>query len=645
MMEGFDSRSAYSLAAKRMFWPVTASIATTLAAFLPLMFWPGVSGKFMSFLPVTVFMVLTGSLLYALIFGPTLGALFGKAEVQDEKHIANLAELENGDPTRLKNFTGLYAKVLTIATRYAVVTMLVTVTILFSSFWAYGKYGAGSVFFSDSDPQYAQVMVKSRGNLSVDEANALVLEVENQVLQVGDIKSINSYAQPPGSNTRDLDRIGSIFVEMHDQGERSRSSELALEEIRDRTKGLAGISVEVQKMEQGPPVGKKVSIQFSSKYRDLLEPAVTRVREYMDSRSDLRDISDSRSLPGIEWELNVDRAQAALYGADVAQVGIGVQLLTNGIKVGEYRPDDAEEPVDIRVRYPLSDRGIGALDDLRVSTPAGLVPISNFVTRVATPNVDTTERIDGVPVESLRADVMPGVLASDVVAEIQAWIDSQQWDPRLKITFRGENEEQEDANSFVLVAFGLSLLLMFVLLVTQFNRLYQSLLILFAVVLSTAGVLLGLLITGNPFSAILTGVGIVALAGIVVNNNIVLIDTYNHLQREHPELDYISLIVRTGAQRLRPVVLTSVTTVFGLLPLASNYSIDLINREIVYGGQLSSFWVPLSQAIVSGLSFATVLTLVTTPAMLALAHQSRALGRKLLARLGPRFNKQEPLFE
>jgi multidrug efflux pump len=173
-----------------------------------------------------------------------------------------------------------------------------------------------------------------------------------------------------------------------------------------------------------------------------------------------------------------------------------------------------------------------------------------------------------------------------------------------------------------------TLLLMFVLLVTQFNSFYQSSLILFAVVLSTAGVLLGLLITGKPFSAILTGVGIVALAGIVVNNNIVLIDTYNHLRREHPELDYISLIVRTGAQRLRPVVLTTATTVFGLLPLASNFSIDLINRNIVYGGMMSSFWVPLSQSIVSGLTFATLLTLVATPAMLALPHQFRfMLGR------------------
>jgi multidrug efflux pump len=178
-------------------------------------------------------------------------------------------------------------------------------------------------------------------------------------------------------------------------------------------------------------------------------------------------------------------------------------------------------------------------------------------------------------------------------------------------------------------------MLMFILLVTQFNSIYQSILILVAVVMSTAGVLLGLLVLEAPFSAILTGVGVVALAGIVVNNNIVLIDTYNHIRREHPELDYVSVIVRTGAQRLRPVMLTTVTTIFGLLPLASNLSIDLINRTIVYGGQLSSFWVPLSQAIVSGLTFATLLTLVATPAMLALPHQIRgwiAKGRDRLQR-------------
>lgn len=627
MMEGFDARAAYTLAAKRMFWPVTASIATTLAAFLPLMFWPGVSGKFMSYLPITVFTVLSGSLLFALVFCPTLGALFGKAEVKDEKHIANLAELENGDPTRLRNFTGLYAKVLNVATRYAAITMVITLGIIWASFWAYGKYGKGAVFFSEAEPQYAQIFIKSRGNLSIEETNAIVLDVEERVLQVADIKAINTYATTPGSNTRDLDRIGGAFLELHAENERDRGGNAVLEEIRERTAGMPGVAVEVQEMEQGPPVGKPISLQFSSKKRELLEPAVTVVREYMNSLPELRDISDSRSLPGIEWELSVDRAQAALYGADVLQVGVAVQLLTNGVKVGEYRPNDAEEPVDIRVRFPYGDRGVGALDSLRISTPQGLVPITNFVSRKATPNVDTNERIDGTPVEVLLANVQPDVIASDVTEKIQSWVDEQQWDPQLTITFRGENEEQDEANAFVSLAFSMSLLLMFILLVTQFNNLYQAVLILFAVVLSTAGVLLGLLITDSSFSAILTGVGIVALAGIVVNNNIVLIDTYNHLKREHPELDYVQLIVRTGAQRLRPVMLTTVTTVFGLLPLASNYSIDFIARTITYGGQLSSFWVPLSQAIVSGLTFSTLLTLVATPAMLALPHQLKQATR------------------
>ena len=235
-------------------------------------------------------------------------------------------------------------------------------------------------------------------------------------------------------------------------------------------------------------------------------------------------------------------------------------------------------------------------------------------------------------VEFIRAEVAPGVLADTKVKEISAWLNTQTLDPRVDIEFRGANEEQSDSIAFVQVAFLMSLLLMFVLLVTQFNSLYQSVLILVAVVMSTAGVLLGLIVTQMPFSAILTGVGVVALAGIVVNNNIVLIETYNHLRRERPELDYISLIVRTGAQRLRPVLLTTVTTVFGLLPLASNLSIDLINRTIIYGGQLSSFWVPLSQAIVSGLTFATLLTLVATPAMLALPHQAKHVWERFKSR-------------
>jgi len=637
MTEGFDRRAAYALAAKRMFWPVTASIATTLAAFLPLMFWPGVPGKFMGYLPVTVFTVLSGSLVSALLFGPVLGALFGKAGARDARSMENLQQLEDGDPTRLRGFTGMYARVLAYASRYALVTLGLIMTILVASFWAYGEYGRGMVFFSDTDPKFAEVSVRARGNLSAAEINGLVREVEHEILRVKGIKGINTHTTVNAGTRSSFDRIGGIFVELHDEGERDRKGAEIFEEIRERTAPLAGIAVEVQKMEQGPPVGKPVQLEFSAYDRSLLEPAVTRVREYMDTLPELIDVDDTRSLPGIEWRLTVDRAQAALYGADVSQVGVAVQLVTNGVKVGEYRPDKADDAVDIRVRYPSESRGISALDEIRVSTPKGLVPISNFVKREPSPNVDTLQRIDGIPVEFIRANVAEGVLADDMVQEIEAWLATQSFPPSLDIEFRGANEEQAESMAFVQAAFMLSLLLMFVLLVTQFNSFYQAALILVSVVMSTAGVLLGLLITGSPFSAILTGVGVVALAGIVVNNNIVLIDTYNHLRKEHPDLDYVALIVRTGAQRLRPVMLTTVTTVFGLLPLASNLSVDLVNRTIIYGGQLSMFWVPLSQAIVSGLTFATLLTLVATPAMLAVPHQVRALmrpptGRKRLLR-------------
>jgi multidrug efflux pump len=622
MVEGMHRREAYAAAAKRMFWPVVASVATTLAAFLPLMFWPGVSGKFMRYLPVTVFTVLSGSLLYALLLGPALGAVFGRAGVVDKRSVATLKQLEDGDPTLLPGLTGWYARVLRWCSMHAIVTVMVTLGILIGSFMAYGQFGRGMTFFSDSEPKYGRLTIRARGNLSGEEINGLVSEIEDVIVSIEGLESINTQTSIPGGASRfsGLDQIGLIFLELQEENLRQPTGTEIFEEIREKTGKFAGVVVELQKQEQGPPVGKPVQLQFSSHDKTLLEPAVTRVVNYMNSVDGLRDIEDTRSLPGIEWKLTVDRAQAAVFGADVLQVGTAVQMVTNGVKVGEYRPDRSDDAVDIRVRYPESSRHISALQELKVMTPRGAVPMGNFVTSEAVPNVDTIQRIDGIPVEFIRANVAPGVLADDKVGEISAWLATQEFETGLNIQFRGANEEQADSMAFISVAFSLSLLLMFVLLVTQFNSLYQATLILFAVVMSTAGVLIGLLVTGKPFSAIMTGTGVVALAGIVVNNNIVLIDTFNHIRKQHPELDYVSLIVRTGAQRLRPVMLTTVTTICGLLPLASNFSVDLINRTIFYGGMLSSFWVPLSQAIVSGLAFASILTLVATPAMLALPH-------------------------
>jgi multidrug efflux pump len=626
MGDGMDHKAAYAEAVKRMFWPVTASTATTLAAFLPLLFWPGVPGQFMGYLPVTVFTVLVGSLMYALLFGPVLGTLFGRPSAHSSKTAEAMHLLETGDPTQLQTLTGKFARFLMLVCHRPFMTLTIIFSLLYCIFWAYGKYGVGTIFFSDADPQFIQVSVLGRGNFSASEVDELVLEVEREILQVSGIRFVNSRTILPGGgggSRSSSDRIGSIFLELYPESERSMKGNAIIQEIRKRTDHLAGIRVEMLPLEQGPSVGKPIQIELTSRERGLLEPAMARVRAHLDTLPELLDIDDTAVLPSIEWRVEVDRAQAAIYGADVSSAGIAVQLVTNGVKVGEYRPDGADDAVDIRVRFPRNERGIRALDELRISSNQGMVPLKNFAKMQPAPGVDTFKRVDGIPVELIRANVVDGVLADGVVHQIEEWLQKQEFDPALKIRFRGANEEQDESMAFVGVAFMLALALMFILLVTQFNSFYQSSLILLAVIMSTAGVLLGLLILGKPFSTLLTGVGVVALAGIVVNNNIILIDTFNRVRQAHPELDIRSVIVRATAQRLRPVLLTTVTTVCGLLPLACGFSVDLLSRSVAVDGEMAIFWAPLSQAIVFGLSFATLLTLVATPAMLAFPTQVR----------------------
>jgi multidrug efflux pump len=594
MSEGADHKAAYAEAVKRMFWPVTASTATTLAAFLPLMFWPGIPGQFMSYLPVTVFTVLSGSLLYALLFGPVLGTIFGQPTAHATVPVAIRDELEHGDPTRLGGFTGLYARAMREVCAQPAATLGAIAVLLISIFWAYGHYGKGTIFFNDTDPQFLTVSVSGRGNFSAQEVDKLVRSVERRVFSVPGIRSMNTQTLLPGSSGGGpdavADRIGVMFVELTPESERSDSGFDIIRHIRERTFDMPGLRVEVQPVEQGPSIGKPIQIELRSRNRELLKPVMAEIRAYMETRPDLIDIDDTRPLPSIEWLMEVDRAQAALYGADVTTSGIALQLVTSGVKVAEYRPSGADDAVDIRARYPLEYRGIKAMESIRVSTNQGMVPLSNFVSVEPAQGVDTLRRVNGSPIERIRAQVVEGVIPDDAVADLKMWLDGQDFDSRVDIQFRGANEEQEESIAFVSVAFLLSLLLMFVLLVTQFNSFYQSVLILLAVIMSTAGVLVGLMLTERPFSAILTGIGIVSLAGIVVNNNIVLIDTFNFVRQRHPELPINSVIIRATAQRLRPVMLTTATTVFGLLPLALGMSVDLINRNINAGGQMAVFW-------------------------------------------------------
>ncbi len=694
LREGEPPERAYALAAKRMAWPIIASTATTLAAFAPLLFWPGIVGEFMKFLPITLVATLTASLAMALLFVPVLGTNFANVtqivimvvsvalgggagagianmlvgaafggdapafvpplavvalaavgafrgfriglwlsrlavrsltrKLEDTgDQAALLASEESFDTAALTGFTAWYVGLLRLALKRPGIVLACAVGVLVGSWVLYGAMGKGVEFFPDVEPEQAALQIHARGNLSVAEKSALVAEVEQRVLALqaerGEFDSVYSLSGNLPARDKDAeDVIGTINVEFT-EWDRRRPADVILADIIARSSDLAGIFVETRKEEAGPPVGKPVQVQLSSRYPELLEAEVAKVRRFANGLSGLKDIEDSRPLPGIEWEIAVDRAEAAKFGADVTMIGNAIKFVTNGMKITDYRPDDSDDEIDIVARYPYGARTMDQLDEIRLQTTEGLVPIANFVERTARPRTGQLRRVDAIRVMTVRADVLPGVLADDMVRQIRAWLPSAGIDPRVDVEFRGEDEEQKAAQAFLQKAFGVALFLMAIILVTQFNSFYSAFLILSAVVMSTVGVMLGLLIVGQPFGIVMSGIGVIALAGIVVNNNIVLIDTYDRLRARLA--DPLDAILLTGAQRLRPVLLTTVTTVLGLLPMVLQLNIDFVNREISQGAPSTQWWVQLATAIVAGLSFATVLTLIITPSALMLRER------------------------
>ena len=632
MAEGLPRRESYGLAAKRMAWPIISSTATTVAAFLPLLFWPGVVGEFMKFLPMTVSSTLTASLLMALIFVPTLGATFGGGRgAADAARLKALARGEGGDLRALGGMTGLYVGVLSGALRHPGKVLVAAVIVLVGVWYAYSQYGRGIEFFPDVEPEAAVLHIHGRGNLSIDERDALVREVEAHVLAMDaerdEFDSIYAVTMANAATDSELaeDVIGTIQLEFADW-QRRRTADEILEEIRRRTAGLAGIIVEPRKMEGGPPVGKPIQVQLSSAQPELLDPAIARLRAFVESLPGVVDVEDTRPVPGIEWQLAVDRAEAAKYGVDVTTVGNSIQLVTKGLKFGDFRPDDSDDEIDIVARYPIHARSIAELDNIRVPAGDSFAPISNFVERQARPKVGIINRVDGARVLAVRADVLPGVLADDKVREIRAWLAQADLDPRITVEFKGEDEEQRDSQAFLSKAFAVALFLIAIILVTQFNSFYSAFLILTAVVMSTVGVLIGLLVTNQAFGIVMSGIGVIALAGIVVNNNIILIDTFDQLRPT--ESNPRDAILRTGAQRLRPVMLTTVTTILGLLPMVLGVNIDFVTRTVSYGAPSTQWWTQLSTAIAFGLAFATVLTLVVTPCALMVRENVRSWRRR-----------------
>ena len=630
MAEGDSRHDSYSRAAIRMAWPIIASTCTTLAAFFPLALWPGTSGEFMKYLPITLIAVLSASLIMALLFVPTLGAIFGRTGANTEDARRNLTAAERGDLDTVTGVTGRYVRFLKRSLRHPGLNVAGVSALLIFVYGAFFVFGKGVEYFPDVEQPFGMVDIRARGDLSTAERDHLVRQVEERVLGMPEIEFLYAKTGVGGQGAAE-DQIGSLTLNYVDWRLHRPSDEI-LAEIRERTSDLAGIRIETRKPDPGPPIGKPVHIEFTSRNVELLSAAVARVREVVEQHPGTLNVEDSRPLPGIEWQIKVDRAEAARFGADVSLVGAMVQLVTNGIKIGEYRPDDSDDEIDIRVRYPERSRSLAQIDELRIPTPQGLVPISTFIDRVPAQKVSTIHRTDMRRTLTIDADVSAGYLVDDVVRDLRDAVDGMDLDSRVSAEFRGSTEDQREDMAFLERAMMMALAIMAIILVTQFNSIYQAGLILTAVVFSTGGVLLGHLVMGKPFGVIMSSVGVITLAGIVVNNNIVFIDSYNVL-RSRGEAPF-DAILRTCAIRLRPVLLTTVTTIVGLMPMVFGVNFDLINREVSVGAPSSQWWTQLASSVAGGLAFATILTLFLTPSLLMIQanvvarwHARRDAGR------------------
>ncbi|NHB76074.1 efflux RND transporter permease subunit [Rhodobacter calidifons] len=605
MSEGMDKREAFAMASHRMTGPVVAATMTRVAAFSPLLFWPGVVGEFMKYLPITLIVTLSASLVYALIFVPTLGAILAKPFKHPPEHK-----------------DGAYMWVVGKAVRHPVIMLFLAIGLLVAVPFAYGKYGKGVIFFPDVEPEYGLLYVKARGNLSIAEKDALVAQAEARILGWPGIATVYTRTGAAGGMGQEVDAdvIGVIQYEFVDWRERKNANAI-LADLRAAMVGIPGVDIQVSVPQAGPPTGKAIQIQLSADDPTYLNEVAVQVAARLAQVPDVIDISNGLPPPGIDWELKVDRAAASRYGIAPSTVGAMVQLVTGGLKLSDYRPAGADDAVDIVLRLPADQRTISALDQLRIQTAAGSVPISNFVTRTAAPTTGTLTRLDGARTVTVQAGIREGVQPDGVYAQVTAALEAANLDQfGIRWKLAGEDAEQAEAGAFLSKAFGAAIFLIFIVLLAQFNNFTSVWLVLSAVVMSTIGVLLGLMIMGQPFTMVMTGIGIIALAGVVVNNNIVLIDTYDTLRRAgRPKIE---AILQTCRERARPVVLTALTAILGVLPIAFGLNLELLSHEVTIGAPSTQWWIALSSAIVYGLAFSTVLTLLIIPSLLMLVTRA-----------------------
>jgi multidrug efflux pump len=624
MQQGKSRQEAAEIGTNQVAWPVITSTLTTLGAFIPLLFWPGIMGQFMGYLPETLIMALTASLFVALVINPVLSARYQRAKP--------LMGNGNGtNPAKEVLTKRIYRRLLIGALNHRLVVVFLAFAMLIASVGSFVLFGKGTEFFPETEPRRAYVHIKAPEGTNLDASDGLVAQVENIVSQYDDIRYVISNIGAAGGDPfsqggtgTHINRVALDFKDFHD---RSRSSSEIIKEIRTKVLStIKGAEAQVEKEKEGPPTGPPINIEITGNDIFVLGDLAAEVRNRIKDIPGLVDLKDNFVKGKPEIRVRIDKEKAALLNLDTYTIAYTVKAAINGVKVGVFR--EGKDEYDITARLPDKDRhSVENLKRITISGPRGEpVPLTSVADVSVESGMGAIMRLDQKRVVTLSGDVS-GRLANDVIQEIDRRLKHDfTWPRGYAYQFTGEQREQEKAQAFLSKAFIAAIFLILLVLLTEFNSFTTPLIVLTSVLLSLIGVFFGLLVTGTAFGIIMTGIGVISLAGVVVNNAIVLIDYYRQLM--DGGMSSRDALVRAGTVRFRPVMLTAITTLLGLIPMATGISFDFRKFAWDIGGESSQWWGPMAVAVIFGLGVATLLTLVVVPVLCSL--ENSLMSRRLM---------------
>ncbi|OGU29578.1 MAG: hypothetical protein A2057_12885 [Ignavibacteria bacterium GWA2_35_9] len=682
--EGNSLIKAAKLGTAEVAWPVTTSTLTTVAAFFPMLFWPGIVGEFMLYIPLVCIITLSSSLFVALVINPVIASAFMKLEHPDDKPqtmfqkiihpfnkvtyffvdvmlpkvLYNYERLlqfalgthrEPGQKINRRNWFGVAAilgffilivpalaaipsgisLIVSLAVGIGIILLFTNnkLKVIWGTFFflffiteVYGLFGYGVEFFPDAQPPRIFVTIESPSGTNIEMSNRIAQSIEERLKKYNS-SNIKDVLVVVGSSNNPFDAGSStpnkstITIQYIDYADREESSHITTDEIRDIVLKTAGAEVTIAKESGGPPVGLPVNIEISGVDYHLLGLLANKIKQEIENIPGIVDLNDDFDAGRPELRVEIDREKAALYGLNTGLIANSVRTAINGAEASKYRVD--EEEYDITVRLKKDQRtDINALDNLRIiyNNDKGKtlsVPLISIASVDKSTGPGAIRRKDLKRVITVSANTEEGYNANEVLENVKAELSNFQLPQGYSIEFTGQDEEQEKAAAFLSKAFLIACLLIFLILVIQFNSLSQPLIIISAVIISLVGVFIGLIVFQMPFGIVMTGIGVISLAGVVVNNNIVLIDYTNVLRRRG--LSRREAVVAAGLRRFRPVTLTAITTILGLIPLSFGFGFDIYTFSFAEGGESQEFWKSMGIAVIFGLAFATILTLVIVP--------------------------------